>query len=131
MKDYLLVLHKLVPMYTAVTVQVDDGVNDAAALESAMDEARAIGPVRIEPKVGAWSLRCPAEATGYPVPIERGPEVILMRLVAGESEVFDVRESAKSGGYTRDPAVGFHFVRGRGECASIQQSFAFLDAVTK
>lgn len=83
MKSYLLVLEKWVPMYTAATIQVDDGVDDA--IEAALDHASAVGRVRTEPKAGYWSMRCPAEAVDYLVPIEREPEVILLRRVSADS----------------------------------------------
>ena len=57
-----------------------------------MDEASAIGPVRIEPKAGYWSLRSPSEATGYRVPVERRPEMILMRRVCDESTTSEPRD---------------------------------------
>ena len=83
MKSYVVILEKLTPLYTAVTIKVEHGVADAAAIEAAaMDEASAIGPVRIEPKVGCWSMRCPAEAAGYQVPVERESTVILLRKVS-------------------------------------------------
>ena len=99
MKEYLIVLEKLTPLFTAIRVTVDDGVADAvdAAELAALDEASATGAVRVEPRVGSWSLRCPPEATGYQVPFESEPEVIMMRRVSGEIEIVAVRETCNPG----------------------------------
>ena len=94
-----MILEKLTPLYTAVTIEVEDGVADAAAIEAAaIDEASAIGPVRIEPKVGAWSMKCPAEAAGCLVPAEREPEMILMRKVNVDSINSDTRDENQAAG---------------------------------
>jgi hypothetical protein len=77
-------LEKWTPLYTTLVIQVDDGVANAvdAARVTAVNEASAIGPVRIEPKIGSWSMRCPADAASYVVPVEREPEVIMLRLTS-------------------------------------------------
>jgi hypothetical protein len=107
-KSYTVVLEKWAPLYTTLIVQVEDGVADAvdAAKAAALDEACATGAVQMEPKAGAWSMRCPTEAVDYVVPVEREPKVISLCRMSADGINSGTRDENPAADRFRDSANG-------------------------